>query len=85
MPIVPSGIGAAVVFSGNEIVANGVKTGKTYLLNTWVKIKMKTDTKNNKFTVWVNDEATSSATTNANLTSQGAITGFWLAFLDLIH
>lgn len=71
-----------VGFAGDEIVVSEtwmgsqIKTGKTYSLNTWVKLKMKIDTQNNKFTVWVNDEATSSATTNADLTSQGAITGF---------
>jgi len=68
----------SVGFMGDEIFANSIKTGKTYSLNTWVKLKMKIDTNNNKFTVWVNDEATSSATTNADLTSQGAITGFWI-------
>lgn len=73
-PIVSLSVG----FSGNEIFANSIKTGKTYSLNTWVKLKMRIDTKNNKFTVWVNDEATSSATTNANLTNQGAVTGFWI-------
>ena len=74
-----------VGFAGDEIVVSEtwmgseIKTGKTYSLNTWVKLKMKIDTQNNKFTIWVNDEATAAVTTDASLGDQEAINlGFWI-------
>ncbi len=75
-----------VGFAGDEIgvgvsetwIGSVIKTGKTYSLNTWVKLKMKIDTQNNKFTIWVNDEATAAATTDASLGDQEAIKGFWI-------